>query len=106
EHLLPELLPYICQTDGFFEHAVGTSAGSLSPRTNWDSLASYELVLPPLEVQRRIAMVLSAGTNVAQLHDEAARRAETASESVLIRFLQGSHLGELVYDERFGHYSP
>ena len=39
EHLLPELLPFICQTDGFFEHAVGTSAGSLSPRTNWDSLA-------------------------------------------------------------------
>jgi type I restriction enzyme S subunit len=33
ERLLPELLPFICQTDGFFQHAVGTSAGSLSPRT-------------------------------------------------------------------------
>lgn len=28
--LLPELLPFICQTDAFFDHAVGTSAGSLS----------------------------------------------------------------------------
>ena len=53
--LLPELLPFICQTDAFFEHAVGTSAGSLSPRTNWTSLASYEFALPPLEEQRRIA---------------------------------------------------
>jgi type I restriction enzyme, S subunit len=38
--LLPELLPFICQTDGFFDHAVGTSAGSLSPRTNWSNEAS------------------------------------------------------------------
>ncbi len=41
--LLPELLPFICQTDAFFEHAVGTSAGSLSPRTNWTSLAGLNL---------------------------------------------------------------
>lgn len=58
--LLPELLPFICQTDAFFEHAVGTSAGSLSPRTNWDSLASFEFVLPPMEEQRRIARALQA----------------------------------------------
>lgn len=55
DHLLQDLLPFICQTDGFFAHAVGTSAGSLSPRTNWDSLASYEFALPPIEEQRRIA---------------------------------------------------
>ncbi len=57
--LLPELLPFLCQTDGFFEHAVGTSAGSLSPRTNWTQLAAYEFALPPLEEQRRIAEVLT-----------------------------------------------
>lgn len=56
--LLPELLPFICQTEGFFNHAVGTSAGSLSPRTNWTQLANYEFALPPLEEQRRIAEVL------------------------------------------------
>lgn len=60
EKLLPELLPFICQTDRFFEHAVGTSAGSLSPRTNWESLASYEFALPPPEEQRKIAEVLGA----------------------------------------------
>jgi len=56
--LLPELLPFICQTDAFFEHAVRTSAGSLSPRTNWKQLADYEFALPPLAEQRRIAEVL------------------------------------------------
>lgn len=62
--LLPELLPFICQTDGFFEHAVGTSAGSLSPRTNWDSLASYEFALPPLEEQQRQRDVLEGIRNL------------------------------------------
>ena len=55
QRLLPELLPFVCQTDGFFDHAIGTSAGSLSPRTNWRSLAAYEFALPPLDEQRRIA---------------------------------------------------
>lgn len=56
--LLPELLPFVCKSEGFFEHAVGTSAGSLSPRTKWDSLASYEFALPPLEHQRALAGLL------------------------------------------------
>lgn len=60
KELLPELLPFICQTEAFFQHAVGTSAGSLSPRTNWTSLAGFEFALPPLEEQRRITVLLKA----------------------------------------------
>ena len=58
--VLPELLPFICQTDAFFEHAIATSAGSLSPRTNWKSLSEYEFALPPVEEQRRITQALQA----------------------------------------------
>jgi len=58
--LLPELLPFICQTDAFFEHAVGTSAGSLSPRTNWTSLADFEFVMPSMGEQQRIVAMLRA----------------------------------------------
>ena len=62
--LLPELLPFLCLSERFFEHAVGTSAGSLSPRTNWSSLASFEFDLPPLDQQRHIEQLLWA-TDVA-----------------------------------------
>ena len=58
QRLLPELLPFLCLSERFFQHAVGTSAGSLSPRTNWSSLASFEFDLPPLDQQRRIAEIL------------------------------------------------
>lgn len=64
---MPELLAFVCQSEGFYEHAVGTSAGSLSPRTNWDSLASYEFALPPIGEQQRIVKVLAG---VAALGDK------------------------------------
>lgn len=56
--MLPEFLPFLVQSDGFYGHALGTSAGSLSPRTNWRDLANYEFDLPPLDEQKRIADLL------------------------------------------------
>lgn len=50
--MLGEFLPFLVQSDSFFEHALATSAGSLSPRTNWRELADFAFDLPPLEVQR------------------------------------------------------
>jgi type I restriction enzyme S subunit len=73
--LLLELLPFLCLSERFFQHAVGTSAGSLSPRTNWSSLASFEFALPPLDQQRRIAEILWAV-------DEAIETANSLCEQV------------------------
>lgn len=64
--LLPELLPFICQTDAFFDHAVGTSAGSLSPRTNWASLADFEFALPPIAAQRQTLTLLAAALSTVE----------------------------------------
>ncbi len=58
--LLPKLLPFICQSNAFFDYALGTSAGSLSPRTSWAALKNFELPLPPLDEQKRIAEILWA----------------------------------------------
>ena len=66
--LMPELLPFICQTDAFFEHAIATSAGSLSPRTNWKSLASFEFLLPPIQEQGRVVEACRALENVLEEH--------------------------------------
>jgi type I restriction enzyme, S subunit len=69
--LLPGFLPYICQTGAFFAHAVGTSAGSLSPRTNWSSLSDFEFALPPLEQQTQIASLCSAWAGMRDCRREA-----------------------------------
>jgi len=75
--LLPELLPFLCMSERFFQHAVGTSAGSLSPRTNWSSLASFEFDLPPLDQQRRIAKILWAVDEANVQYQIALQEAET-----------------------------
>jgi type I restriction enzyme S subunit len=58
DRLDPSYLPHLCQTDAFFGHAIGTSAGSLSPRTNWSSLAKFRFTLPFLDEQARIVSIL------------------------------------------------
>ena len=85
-HLLPDLLPFICQTDAFFEHAVGTSAGSLSPRTNWRSLTSYSFALPPLAEQRRITLLLRAAKSTLYSYRSVFRTARSAMQAVIDRF--------------------
>ena len=67
EQLIPELLPFVCLSERFFQYAVETSAGSLSPRTSWKHLAEFEFNLPPLDQQRRIAEVLWAVDDACQL---------------------------------------
>ena len=81
--LLPELLPFICQTDAFFEHAVGTSAGSLSPRTNWTSLADFEFPLPPMGEQKRLVELLGSITALEEELRSAERDADRLQKSAM-----------------------
>lgn len=43
EHYLHALIPYICQSDDFWEYAIKNSSGSLSPRTKFSFLKNYQL---------------------------------------------------------------
>lgn len=69
KRMLSEFLPYLVQSDGFFDHALGTSAGSLSPRTKWAELAKYEFALPPIDEQQRAVELLSALDSLAAGHE-------------------------------------
>lgn len=94
--LMPELLPFICQSDAFFDHAVGTSAGSLSPRTNWTSLADFEFSLPPISAQRQIVNTLEAAMECERAYeaarDTAIRAFRSASATLLEPSASWSHV--------------
>ena len=95
--LLPDLLPFICQTDAFFDHAIGTSAGSLSPRTNWSHLAAYEFPLPPPDEQRRLVEVLGAMSAVGESYRSLALEAERLWQSLAFkRFSDAYACGKLM----------
>jgi len=81
--LLPELLPFICQSDAFFDHALDTSAGSLSPRTSWTALKDFEFPLPPIEEQKRIAEILWAADEALEQFSNASEKLQQTRETYL-----------------------
>lgn len=58
KNMLQGLLPYYISADAFIQHAVSTSAGSLSPRTKWKDLADLEVSIPDPNKQSTILEVL------------------------------------------------
>ena len=57
--MLQSLLPFYISAEAFIQHAVSTSAGSLSPRTKWKDLADLELSVPDLKTQERVVEVFN-----------------------------------------------
>lgn len=111
DRLMPELLPFLCQTDAFFDHAVGTSAGSLSPRTNWTSLARFEFLLPPIQEQARFVEVLIAAQDSSENMlglIEATRIAQIAAFEELLRRADAKlvSLGSIMTASPRNGYSP
>lgn len=82
--LLPELLPFIMQTEAFHEHSRRESKGSVNPYVNFSDLAWYEFVLPPLGEQRRIAAILTAANNATSAFDDGRESAAHLRMSRLI----------------------
>lgn len=69
--MLQGLLPYYISSDAFIQHAVSTSAGSLSPRTKWKDLAELEVSVPDIKIQEKILEVLQHLDNtVSQLKQQ------------------------------------
>ncbi len=93
--LLPELLPFIVQSDGFFAHALGTSAGSLSPRTRWSDLATYEVALPPITEQKRIAAILWAANENQECLREVLDSASALKRAMLTEEFDGHEVATI-----------
>ena len=58
ENVIPDLLPFVVMSDKFFDYAIKTSAGSLSPRTKFKDLSKLKFKLPPVVEQKPLADLL------------------------------------------------
>ncbi|MBA3945812.1 MAG: restriction endonuclease subunit S [Herpetosiphonaceae bacterium] len=81
ETVLKEFLPFLMQSDAFFERAMSISVGSLSPTINWKTLARQEFVLPPKDEQRRIAEILWAADEAIVSWQNTIRQIEDAKST-------------------------
>ncbi|HOX00966.1 MAG TPA: restriction endonuclease subunit S [Candidatus Paceibacterota bacterium] len=89
DELIPELLPFIMQTEAFNGHSVKQSKGSVNPYINFKDIAWFEFALPPKVEQRRIAEMLWA--------------ADGAVESYRVCVKQQTNLVQAMSRDSFDH---
>ena len=89
DRLSPELLPFIIQNDTFFDYAVGKSAGSLSPRAKWEHLRDFELNMPPLAEQRKLADLLWAANTARVAYKHLLAATDELVKSRFLRLARG-----------------
>ncbi len=78
-----KLLPFLISSDRFFDYAVQTSAGSLSPRTKFQDLAKFEFLLPPKDQQTKLAELLWAGDEVVEKYEGIGNRLQTLKKTFI-----------------------
>jgi len=103
--LMQEFLPFIMQTEGFHEHSIKQSKGSVNPYINFSDLTWYEFALPPLEEQELIANLLNKINKCAQSHQELSVGIELILNTYICKSIIGEQEGDLVYDDRFGYHA-
>ena len=85
--ILPELLPYYVSSDAFMNHAVSTSAGSLSPRTKWKDLAGFQLALPDMQTQEKMVAVFNQLSQSLRLLSQQKETLKTLKQKLLNEIL-------------------
>ena len=70
------LFPFLVKSESFFDFAIRTSAGSLSPRTKFQDLTKFDFLLPPKEQHAQLAELLWAADEVVKSYEELLKRIE------------------------------
>lgn len=96
--IIPELLPFIVQSDMFFDWAIKTSSGSLSPRTKWKALAEFEFPLPPLERQKEILEAMNKNESVKIASEQLQKITSIAKRAIISGYFRDAKKHKAVKD--------
>lgn len=64
--MIPDLMPFVFQSDDFWNYAQNSASGSVNKFTSWTKIREYEFLLPPKDQQAEIAELLWAMDDVLQ----------------------------------------
>jgi len=75
------LLPFVMLSEGFAEHSIRNSKGSVNPYINWKDIADYEFLFPPKNQQAQLAELLWAMDEVTEGYYDLKKKLEILSSS-------------------------
>jgi type I restriction enzyme S subunit len=86
EKIDKRLLPFIMLSEGFSQHSIKNSKGSVNPYVNWKDLAGYEFLLPPKLIQVEIINLFESQDQYFESIKASLKRASTYYDSILNDF--------------------
>lgn len=87
--LLQRYLPFIFQTDHFWDFAESNKKGSTNFFLNWSDFEKYEFNLPPIEIQRELTELLWAAENTKLAYIDLLRQTDELVKSQFIEMFGG-----------------
>lgn len=87
------LLPFIMLSEGFSQHSIKNSKGSVNPYVNWKDLAGYEFLLPSLSNQKQLVNLL--------VNSDDSTQSTIEVESSLIKLLQSNEADFFRSDKKY-----
>lgn len=87
--LLQRYLPFIFQTDHFWDFAESNKKGSTNFFLNWSDFEKYEFNLPPIEIQRELTELLWAAENTKLAYVDLLRQTDELVKSQFIEMFEG-----------------
>lgn len=87
--LLQRYLPFIFQTDHFWDFAESNKKGSTNFFLNWSDFEKYEFNLPPIEIQRELTELLWAAENTKLAYIDLLRQTDELVKSQFIEMFDG-----------------
>lgn len=87
--ILKELLPFVMLSEGFAQHSIRNSKGSVNPYINWKDIANYEFLLPPKDQQAKLAELLWATDEVVESQGGALGELDLLIQSEVKAFFEG-----------------
>lgn len=93
------LLPFVMMSEGFTDHSIKNSKGSVNPYVNWKDLANYEFLLPPKAEQARLAELLWAMDEVVEKENCLLNSLENSLNTNIEKEIHGIDLnGKVIQD--------
>lgn len=89
--LMPELLPFLMQTEAFHSYSIKHSKGSVNPYINFSDLEAFEFPLPPIQEQARLVEALSAYRTVQDKLLEIVDRSSLLREAAFAGSVSSDH---------------
>ena len=84
--LISDLMPFVFQSDDFWNYAQNSVSGSVNKFTSWTKIREYEFLLPPKDEQAEIAELLWAMDNLVD-------RQQAIAESLRVVLDSQTHFG-------------